>query len=251
MSFVFVCPHCETRHRAADAAEGRRIRCPACQQVVEVTRADGDEQLAAAATGEAEPTWGVRTVTQSSPSYSGSGSRREARPGLPSPRSAPPPGLPPEPPVQFGAERKKSSEAEMDMTPMVDVTFLLLIFFMVTAAFSLQKSLETPKPDPSDQPSTEVVESIDDNPDYITILVDENNTFYVSTVDWERECPTQQELLVRLREARRGDAAGRQPTKLLVRAHGDSSHERVVMALDAGSSVGIEETQLMTIEDDF
>lgn len=250
MSFVFVCPQCETRHRAADAAAGRRIRCPACQQVVEVTRPSGDEQLAAATAGVAEQSHGVGTTTASS-ATSYRGTERGNPAVAPVPPSAPPSGMPPEPPVQFGAERKKSSEAEMDMTPMVDVTFLLLIFFMVTAAFSLQKSLEVPKPDPSDQPSTEVVESIDDNPDYITILVDENNTFYVSTVDWERECPSQQELLVRLREARRGDAAGRQPTKLLVRAHGDASHERVVMALDAGSSVGIEETQLMTIEDDF
>ena len=34
-------------------------------------------------------------------------------------------------------------ESEMDITPMVDVTFLLLIFFMITASFAMQKSLET------------------------------------------------------------------------------------------------------------
>lgn len=31
---------------------------------------------------------------------------------------------------------------EMDLTPMVDVTFLLLIFFMITASFSVQKQME-------------------------------------------------------------------------------------------------------------
>ena len=36
------------------------------------------------------------------------------------------------------------SDSEMDMTPMVDVTFLLLIFFMVTAAFAMQKSFQVP-----------------------------------------------------------------------------------------------------------
>ena len=40
----------------------------------------------------------------------------------------------------------KREEEEMDMTPMVDVTFLLLIFFMVTAAFSVQKVIEVPAP---------------------------------------------------------------------------------------------------------
>jgi predicted Zn finger-like uncharacterized protein len=63
VSFVFVCPHCETRHRAADAAAGRRIRCPACQQVVEVARPGGDEQLAAATAGVAEQSHGTGTTT--------------------------------------------------------------------------------------------------------------------------------------------------------------------------------------------
>ena len=48
--------------------------------------------------------------------------------------------------------RDGRAPAEMDMTPMVDVTFLLLIFFMVTAAFAMQKSFHVPTPK-SDQPS--------------------------------------------------------------------------------------------------
>ena len=43
--------------------------------------------------------------------------------------------------------RDGDSEDDLDMTPMVDVTFLLLIFFMVTAAFSLQKSINVPTPE--------------------------------------------------------------------------------------------------------
>ncbi len=40
------------------------------------------------------------------------------------------------------------SVPEADMTPMVDVTFLLLIFFMVTAAFTMQSAIVVPKPSP-------------------------------------------------------------------------------------------------------
>ena len=242
MSFIFVCPHCQARHRAAEAAAGRRIRCPVCQMLVEVVRPDSPD-VEPGDSGENAPKNQREKGARDPSTKRRAAKARPVAPRVPIPVT--------EPPVQLGRDRKRSSEAEMDMTPMVDVTFLLLIFFMVTAAFSLQKSLEVPKPDPSDQPSTEVVETIEDNPDYVTLLVDENNTFYVSTVDWERECPSQQEMLVRLREAKRGDSAGRQPTKLFVRAHGDASHERVVMALDAGSAVGLEDTQLMTIEDDF
>ena len=59
---------------------------------------------------------------------------------------------PPEEEEESGIKRGELEETEMDMTPMVDVTFLLLIFFLVTAAFTLQKSIDVPKPE-SDQAS--------------------------------------------------------------------------------------------------
>lgn len=138
------------------------------------------------------------------------------------------------------------SRAEMDMTPMVDVTFLLLIFFMVTAAFSLQKSLEIPKPE-----HKEKVEERDpeDDPSYVLVYVDENNTYRVVTHDWDEEAPSEQELLRKLREARNDSSSGEVPTKLLVKAHGDSVIEKVVSALDAGTEVGMEQVQLVKVEE--
>ena len=41
----------------------------------------------------------------------------------------------------FTPRKMNRDDNEIDMTPMVDTTFLLLLFFMITAAFSLQKSL--------------------------------------------------------------------------------------------------------------
>ena len=142
-------------------------------------------------------------------------------------------------------------QAEMDMTPMVDVTFLLLIFFMVTAAFSLQKSMEVPNPN-QEQPSTQAQERpVDENPDFVTVRVDPFNTYRVITVDWDVEAPSEQELLIKLREARQGNSMNRIPTKLLVQAHEEALHERVVAALDAGTEVGMDEVQLMTIQEEF
>lgn len=43
-------------------------------------------------------------------------------------------------------------EEELDMTPMIDMTFLLLIFFMVTAAFHLQKGFHFPPEPPATAP---------------------------------------------------------------------------------------------------
>jgi biopolymer transport protein ExbD len=146
-------------------------------------------------------------------------------------------------------KRVKTPEAELDMTPMCDVTFQLLIFFMVTAAFALQKSFEIPKPK-QDEASTQVVaKDPEEDPSYLTVYVDEFNTYRVVTPDWDVEAPSEQELLRKMREARATGSGGVVPTKLLVKAHGDSLHEKVVAALDAGTEVGMEQVQLMTIEE--
>ena len=53
--------------------------------------------------------------------------------------------------IKIDRERK-----ELDMTSMVDVVFLLLIFFMVTASFSISQCLEQPQAnneDPSPRPT--------------------------------------------------------------------------------------------------
>jgi biopolymer transport protein ExbD len=155
-------------------------------------------------------------------------------------------------PVRF-QRTSRVTEAELDMTPMVDVTFLLLIFFMVTAAFALQKSFELPTPDDS-QPSTETrsLDDIEDDPRFVVVRIDRFNTFHVVTAAWEegREAPSEQDLLILLREAREARVGGEGPTNLLVAANGECRHERVVVALDAGVAVGMEKAQFVTVEED-
>ena len=141
-------------------------------------------------------------------------------------------------------------DAEMDMTPMVDVTFLLLIFFILTASFSFQKSLNVPTPEPEEASTQAQPLDIDEDPEFITVRIDATNTFFVMTTDWEEECPSKEELYVQLRRAREGNSAGQVPNKMVVMANGEAFHERVVAALDAGAAVGIDEVQLMTVEDD-
>lgn len=148
--------------------------------------------------------------------------------------------------VKLGAGKDREA-LELDMTPMVDVTFLLLIFFMVTASFTLLKTIEQPAPN-SEEPSMTTVEEFEDNPDYVLVFIDEFNTYTVVYGDLEEEAPSEQELYVQLREAING--ADIQPTKLMVKAHGDASHERVVIAMDAGTDVGLTETEVMLTEQD-
>ena len=150
-------------------------------------------------------------------------------------------------PVKF--VRKGEVDEELDMTPMVDVTFLLLIFFMVTAAFSMQKSIEVPPPDQQESAAqARTLEEIEKDDDYVIIEIRKDNTVWVS----EREAPSEHEVLVQLREARQGSAGstGRGPSSLLVLADGDCRHETVVMCLDAGNAVGMENVRLATVDEE-
>ena len=213
MAYSFLCPSCQVQHSVPEHMIGRRVRCRQCGQAIVVPQP---------APAEAAPAEVLIVEEQD----------REAadEPLIPTKKFKPP-------------------EAEMDMTPMCDVTFQLLIFFMVTAAFAMQKSIEIPKPK-QDAPSTQVVaKDPEEDPSYVTVYVDEFNTYRVVTPDWDVEAPSEQELLRKLREARNAGSGGMVPTKLLVKAHGDSLHEKVVAALDAGTEVGMEQVQLMTIEE--
>ncbi len=149
----------------------------------------------------------------------------------------------------FTHRKTDREDNEIDMTPMVDSTFLLLLFFMVTAAFSLQRAQPVPTPHP-DAPSANVVQrDPTEDPGTITVHVDENNTFRVVTTTTDVEAPSTHELLIRLREACNDARAGQRPTKLLVMANNEALHERVIAAMDAGSQVGMEEIQLMMVEE--
>ena len=140
---------------------------------------------------------------------------------------------------------KKNAEPESDMTPMVDVTFLLLIFFMVTAAFAMQRSMVVPKP----RPEGPVISALAAEPPAdITVEVDEFNTFHVTADGFEQESPSEHDLIRALRHIRQREAGKKSLNRMLVKANPDALHEKVVAALDSGAYVGIPQIELMTLD---
>ncbi len=129
MSFLFECPQCGAHKVITDAAVGRRVRCPACEALVEITLPADIEE-------EPVDLEGVQSTTQrvfsgvaiSAPSLQPDWGSESSTPGHI-------PGVPvlaiadDEDADEAVQVRSKPEEAEMDMTPMVDVTFQLLIFF--------------------------------------------------------------------------------------------------------------------------
>ena len=115
----------------------------------------------------------------------------------------------------------------------------------------MQRSLKIPPPKETQaSAASKTLQDYEEDPEFVTVRIDSIGTFFVSGVKWpdEIECPAEQELLVKLREARQG--GGTDASKMLVIAHGDAEHARVVTAIDAGLSTGIEDVQLLSVEDD-
>ncbi|MFQ5347038.1 MAG: ExbD/TolR family protein [Rhodothalassiaceae bacterium] len=68
---------------------------------------------------------------------------------------------------------KVEEEAEINMTPMLDIVFIMLIFFIVTASFVRESGLDVNKPPPTpDQPKK--------NEKNILIQIDANNRVFVN-----------------------------------------------------------------------
>ncbi|MEM6330365.1 MAG: biopolymer transporter ExbD [Planctomycetota bacterium] len=150
--------------------------------------------------------------------------------------------------------RKADAEQDdMDMTPMVDVTFLLLIFFMITAAFALQKAMDVPPVEDDEAAPTQVVEEIEE--DTVVVRLDEDNIYWIDAPIFEEEqkAVSRQDMREAVRKAREGKGGkfGKGPGKLLVQAHGDATHEYMVAGLDAGAAEGVrmKEIRLRIYED--
>jgi biopolymer transport protein ExbD len=151
---------------------------------------------------------------------------------------------------QVSFKKNELPKDDMDMTPMVDVTFLLLIFFMITASFSSEKVFE--KPPPLSDSSSKPPDKPPDQSDTVRVQIDEFNAYTVifSTGD-EREASSKQDLLLALSEARAEASSGKEDEvlKLLVDAHEECIHASIVAALDAGREAGFGSLSVTVVEE--
>ena len=54
--------------------------------------------------------------------------------------------------MALGKRRKGEDDSQIDLTPMLDVVFIMLIFFIVTASFVNETGLNVNRPPTTDQP---------------------------------------------------------------------------------------------------
>lgn len=66
----------------------------------------------------------------------------------------------------FSASQQVEAEGEIDITPMLDVVFIMLIFFIVTASFVKESGIEVNRPDASTaqaKPRANILIAINEN----------------------------------------------------------------------------------------
>ena len=111
--------------------------------------------------------------------------------------------------------RGNDDEADVDMTPMLDIVFIMLIFFIVTAVFLDETGIDLtqPPPPPDDQPPPP------NPPPAITVYVDENSQ---CSVDGLRS--TCNGVLARI-ERQLADKPG---ASVILRFHPDAKHNVLI-----------------------
>jgi biopolymer transport protein ExbD len=119
--------------------------------------------------------------------------------------------------------RKKSRRlgVRVDMTPMVDIAFLLLIFFMVTTVFRRPLAMEVNLPEP--EARVEVPES-----NVMTIYVDKDETLFMR----EGRAPLRTIAWADLRPTFESRAAANPNLIVLVKIHRGARYEPMVDMMD-------------------
>lgn len=134
-------------------------------------------------------------------------------------------------------QTEQDEEPEINLTSLIDVVFLLLIFFMVSATFERQALLRVELP----EATTSERESL---PDRIELVITETGDYFVGDnmlADQRRDT---------LRLALSQAFVERPEALLVIRADARAEHGLVVRAMDAASAEGISRLTIATVEED-
>jgi len=143
----------------------------------------------------------------------------------------------------YEKKKRPPEDTEIDITPMIDVTFQLLIFFMVTASFSMQKAFDVPPAKQTEGVSVAVVVQ-DESQSAVKVQVDADNTMIVEEQDSKR-ASNYRELLELLKAEKNASA---DVTDIQLELHPDSTHEARVIVIDAATQAGFTRVRNKVIE---
>ena len=130
-------------------------------------------------------------------------------------------------------QRQLKAEVSIELTPLIDVVFLLLIFFMVTTTFTRESNLLINLPEASGSEAEEVDLRIE-------VLVARDGTYSVNGRT------LRDNTIATLKQAIDAIAASDTTIPVTITADSDTTHQSVVTAMDAVAQLGISRLSIAT-----
>ena len=129
--------------------------------------------------------------------------------------------------------QQRAQEPEVNLTPLIDVVFLLLIFFMVSTTFEEESEFEVVLPEASQ-------EAENDDRDSLVVSIDAAGRYEIGGVVIE----SGRRLL--LRRTLVDAVEGRRDEPVVIRADGRTPHQSVVTLMDVAASLGLNRIAIVT-----
>lgn len=131
-------------------------------------------------------------------------------------------------------QHRTKEEPTVDMTSLIDVVFLLLLFFMVSTTFERQALMKVELPEAS------VVEDRAEIPEGLELIIDGEGRMYLNDqrlIDSEPRT---------IRAAMQQEAGENRDLPLILRADRQTPHHFVVTAMDVAAQLGFRNLSIAT-----
>jgi len=128
-------------------------------------------------------------------------------------------------------------EPDVNLTPLIDVVFLLLIFFMVSTSFVKQSQITIRLPE------AEATAMVEEPPEQIDIMITEQGTYLVNGRELINNRPET------IRNALQRVSAGNTSLPLTISADANARHQHVVTAMDVAGRLGFVRISIATVDD--
>lgn len=128
---------------------------------------------------------------------------------------------------------RREDNAEINLTPLIDVVFLLLIFFMVSTTFERESAIRIDLPSAAIEATTMQANVID-------LTISPDGRFFVNEqLVINTKTSTLKKALIEV-------LAGRTDVTVLISADATTTHQAVITAMDAARQAGILKLSLAT-----
>ena len=129
--------------------------------------------------------------------------------------------------------RSRSEEPDVNLTPLIDVVFILLLFFMVSTTFQRESEINIELPEASAEPVEEREETLE-------LVIDAEGHYFI---DEQQVVNTELETLKQAIQKFLGE---RSEIPVVIRADRMTPYESVVRAMDATAQLGLVQMSLAT-----